>query len=326
MFDTNSRRQYRVRPAVLACVLLALAAPGPAAAPRPYERIVVFGTSLSDSGNAFALIGGTNTPPDYLVNPFLVPSAPYRSHHFSNGATWIEQFATSLGLAGSTRPALRSSSDGATNYAVGAARAYNDGRNFNLPNQVSAFLQDFDGVAPPGALIAIEMGGNDIRDALVAFSQGQDGGAILQAAVASIAQQVARLYAAGATNFLIWSSPDAGSTPAILTLDSTVPGVAAFARQLSQIFNAALSGALVPLAALPGIHIARLDAFALLTAIVANPSAFGLTNVTTACITPGVPPFTCQNADEFLFWDGIHPTKAAHGIVAQEAAAVLAIQ
>jgi outer membrane lipase/esterase len=83
---------------------------------------------------------------------------------------------------------------------------------------------------------------------------------------------------------------------------------------------------LVPLAALPGIHIARLDAFALLTAIVANPSAFGLTDVTTACITPGVPPFTCQNADEFLFWDGIHPTKAVHGIVAQEAASVLGIQ
>jgi hypothetical protein len=69
------------------------------------------------------------------------------------------------------------------------------------------------------------MGGNDIRDALVAFSQGQDGGAILQAAVASIAQQVAR-RTAGATNFLIWSAPDPGSTPAILTLDSTVPGVA----------------------------------------------------------------------------------------------------
>jgi phospholipase/lecithinase/hemolysin len=326
MFDTNSSRQSRLRPAILACAMLALATPDPAAAPRPYERIVVFGTSLSDSGNAFALVGGTNTPPDYLVDPLLVPSAPYRSHHFSNGATWIEQFATSLGLAGSVRPAFGSSSEWATNYAVGAARAYNDGRNLNLPDQVSAFLQDFGGVAPSGALYVFEMGVNDVRDALVAFSQGQNGLAIIQAAVLSIAQQIGTLHAAGARNILVWSTPDPGSTPAILTLDSTMPGVAAFARQLAQIFNAALSGALVPLAALPGIHIARLAAFALITAIVATPSGFGLTNVTTACITPGVPPFTCQNADEFLFWDGIHPTKAAHGIVAQEAAAVLAIQ
>jgi phospholipase/lecithinase/hemolysin len=328
MLETNTRRQCWVRPAILACLTLALGAPDPSAAPQPYERIVVFGTSLSDSGNAFALRGGTNTPPDYMNDPFLVPSAPYPrgGHHFSNGATWVEQFAGPLGLGGSVRPAFRSSSERATNYAVGAARAYNDGRNFNLSDQVNAFLQDFDGVAPSDALYVIEIGGNDIRDALVAFSQGQNGGAIIQAAVLSIAQNIGTLYAAGARNCLVWSVPDIGLTPAIRTLDSITPGAAAFARQLTQAFNGALSGALMQVAALPGIQIARLDAFALITAIVANPSEFGLTNVTTACITPGVPPFTCQNADEFLFWDGIHPTKTVHGIVAQEAASVLGIQ
>jgi len=48
-----------------------------------------------------------------------------------------------------------------------------------------------------------------------------------------------------------------------------------------------------------------------------------LTNVTTPCITPRVAPFTCQQPDEFLFWDGIHPTGAAHAILAQEAGRVL---
>ena len=37
-----------------------------------------------------------------------------------------------------------------------------------------------------------------------------------------------------------------------------------------------------------------------------------------------VTPFTCANPDEFLFWDGIHPSKAVHTIVSQEAATVLA--
>jgi phospholipase/lecithinase/hemolysin len=46
--------------------------------------------------------------------------------------------------------------------------------------------------------------------------------------------------------------------------------------------------------------------------------------VTTACVTPYVPPFTCESPDEYLFWDGIHPTKAVHAIIAAEAGSVLA--
>ncbi len=75
-----------------AVALLAVATATAVDAARPaYDGIVVFGTSLSDPGNAFALLGATNTPPDYLVDPLLVPAAPYArgGQHFSNGATWI---------------------------------------------------------------------------------------------------------------------------------------------------------------------------------------------------------------------------------------------
>ena len=73
----------------------------------------------------------------------------------------------------------------------------------------------------------------------------------------------------------------------------------------------------------PGIRIDRLDAYRLLTDLVGRPSAFGLTNVTGACLTPYVPPFTCGSPDEVLFWDRIHPTRAVHAIIAQEAATLL---
>jgi outer membrane lipase/esterase len=294
---------------------------------RVYDGIVVFGGSLSDSGNGFVLAGGNSTPPGYGANAFLIPNAPYArgGHHLTNGSTWVEQLAQSLKLPFSANPAFRGNSGNATNYAVGAARAREDGRNFNLERQVVAFLTDANVMASPGALYAIEMGSNDIRDALDAVSQGQNGGAIIQAALVSIAQQITTLHAAGAREFLVWKAPDVGLTPAVLALDAVTPGIANLASALTAGFNDGLDDLLALVSLLPGIHITPLDAYQLLHEVVANPPAFGMTNVTSACITPGVPPFACANPDEYLFWDGVHPTTAAHGLLAQEAVVVLGL-
>jgi outer membrane lipase/esterase len=69
----------------------------------------------------------------------------------------------------------------------------------------------------------------------------------------------------------------------------------------------------------------RLDTDKLLADIVADPAAVGLTNVDEACLKFGVVtnPF-CRTPNQYLFWDGIHPTRAGHTIVAKAAARVLA--
>lgn len=307
-----------LRFAVMGMLLLAL----PAVQAQSFDRLVVFGTSLSDPGNAFALRGGVNVPPDYSVDPFLVPDRPYArgGHHFSNGATWVELLARSLGLAPSAQPALRSNSIRATNYAVGSARARDDGINFNLGDQVARFLQDFPGGAPSSALYVIEMGANDLRDALVVAAGGGDPSPIIGAAIQSIADNITMLYLAGARQFLIWSVPDAGLTPAV----RSIPGGPAAAGMLAAAFNASLNGVLAQLAAaLPGVQFRRFDVNAILTSVVASPQAFGLTNVTGACITPSIPPFACRRPGDFLFWDGIHPSAAAHAILARAVAAAL---
>ena len=310
--------------------LLALACSAPQWSMAQGTRIVVFGTSLSDPGNAFALRGGTNTPPDYSVDPFLVPDAPYMrgGHHFSNGATWIEQYARPLGLAGNVRPAL-ASTGAASNYAVGGARAREDGLNFNLPAQVGTFLRDVGHKAPADALYVVEMGANDLRDAFVAYVTPGRGpaaaGGVIADALNAISQNIVDLYYAGARKFLVWNAPNLGLTPAFRALDTVSPGAMFLATSLSAGFNVGLETQVLPglAAALPGIELTRMDVFSKMGEVVARPAAFGLSNATSACITPSVAPFHCDNVDAFLFWDGIHPTAAGHAILAQLAAKTL---
>jgi len=305
--------------AFVASVVLIGGASVRATAQSRFSGIVVFGTSLSDPGNAFALSGDASTPPDFTLNPLLVPSAPYAKggHHFSNGATWIEQFARTVGLADTVRPAFATNDPLVTNYAVGAARAYDDGMNLNLTRQVDAFLERAGGVAPSQALYVVEMGGNDIRDAFQIYAVGGNGGPILPAALASIARNIQRLYLAGAREYLVWVPPNVALTPAIRSLG---PAAGALATTLTEAFDAGLAEMLNQLSvALPGASVARLDVHRIQNAIIADPGAFGFTTVTTACVTPNVAPFTCKDPDAFLFWDGIHPTKAGHAILAREA-------
>ena len=318
MIGTQRPATSVIRCIAVICLALLVAAPRSAVAQSRFSGVVVFGTSLSDPGNAFALGGDASTPPDFTLNALLVPAAPYAKggHHFSNGATWIEQFAGSQGLSSSVRPAFLDAH--ATNYAVGAARAYEDGINLNLTRQVDVFLERSGNIAPVQALYVIEMGSNDIRDAFGVYATGGNGGPILAGAVASIASNIQRLYAAGAREFLVWVAPNVALTPAIRSLP---PAAQNLAGLLTQVFNANLAAALTQLSAnLPGSSFERLDAYRLLNDIVADPATFDLANVTAACLTPNEAPFTCREADAYLFWDGIHPTRVGHAILAVEAA------
>jgi outer membrane lipase/esterase len=206
----------------------------------------------------------------------------------------------------------------ASNYAVGGATAGDIGRSqFPLGTQVQLFLSDVRGSAPSDAVYVIALGGNDIRAALAA----QDPAAVIHAAMSSIAQNVDLLYRAGATKFLIWSAPDLGITPAIRRLDKAVCPVAGCvaggARAATAAYNAALHTLVQGLAGLPGVTIVAFDTVASLNAVQADPRRFGLLNAKDACIEPFVRPlFRCAQPDRYFFWDGIHPTRAGHAIIA----------
>jgi len=327
--------------------ILVFGLPGMASAQLTFSGIVTFGTSVSDPGNAFSLLAhpvsglnlegdvSQNTPPYDTLDESLVPSAPYAKggHHFSNGATWIEQFAQGRGLAADVGPAFQSHSSKAHNYAVGGARATNYPDRVNLPQQVQAFLGDVGQTAPADALYVIEFGNNDIRDALVEFftvflatgDQAQAGiaaNAVITAALSGIADNIQALYGAGARKFLVLNAARIDLLPAVTALGPEATTVAGI---LTDGFNQGLAqNVLTPLGALPDIQIAQLDIADQMATIIGSPSDFGLANATDPCVTPNTPPYTCKIPDSFFFWDGIHPTKAVHAIINQEAVNVLA--
>lgn len=293
----------------------------PVYAASPYSEIYVFGDSLSDPGNVFVVNGEQSVRP---FNADNIPDAPYArgGHHFSNGKTWIEQLSADLKLKGGTGPALRTSAF--TNYAFGAARARMTGV-MDLSSQVGLFLSTTQGAIPADALYSVFVGGNDVRDATntffdVFFDTGDPVAAQLAAeavvgeAVQSIADNIMLLASSGASHFLVPNAPDIGVTPAVRALG---PEAVAVATGFSAGFNSALEATLVNLETGFGIQITRLNVFKLINDAVADPDIADLVNVTEPCITPLVTKGAfCNKPDEYLFWDGIHPTRAAHAYLA----------
>jgi len=280
------------------------------------NRFVAFGDSLTDPGNAFAVLGVISKPPFSLI-----PSAPYASGTFSNGPTWAEWLALGIESPASGAPAFVAPGEW-TNYAVGGARARPGTGSYDLTAEVSLYLSHYGGQACPGPTYVLWIGGDDLRDALTALATAAnpaDGEAqaatIIGAAVSGIAGNVMALSGAGARNFLILDAPDVSHAPAVRMAG---PAAIAAGAQLSAAFNAALAGAIAQLSQLPGVHIARYDDNTLLTAIIANPGKYFLTDVTDPCLRFGVVQgAVCQRPWQFLFWDGIHPTTTGHLIVAR---------
>ena len=279
----------------------------------PFSALYVFGDSLSDSGNNRVSFGGL-TGPNPTSNTFI-PTLPFApSGTYSNGPTWVTPFAIGLGLPGFAAPSLL----GGGNYAYGGATTSPSTPPAPFPPTLQAQLSTYrsGNTVSPTALYVIAGGGNDARAVATAVQGGANpliaipAGA--QAYAAATAAMVGSLRAAGATNIVVWNVPDLGKTPAA---GAGLGPAAEGGTQIASIFNTFLSGALA------GSGATIFDTFGRIGNFVANPAAFGFTNVTQACGFAG----NGCNASSALFWDGIHPTAFAQTLIANQMLAVVAI-
>jgi outer membrane lipase/esterase len=163
------------------------------AAASPYNSLVVFGDSLSDSGNAAAL--GAYAPNQVVLSNSYIPSAAYAPDKtFSNGLVWASDVAAAIGVP------LQPSQLGGTNFALGGATTS------NLVAQATQYLGTSSGVASPNALYVVEGGGNDARAGLPEGIAGY---------LTNIDTIVQSLKNAGAQHIVVWDTPNLALAPAV---------------------------------------------------------------------------------------------------------------
>jgi len=288
-----------------------------------FSDVVIFGDSLSDTGNTQMLYAGFG----YAVPD---PSQPYYNGRFSNGLIWTDYLAAGLGQTGDAKSYLL----GGNNYAYAGART--TGNTPSLSDPIPATLFQTQAIwggthlsADPNALYVLVAGGNDMRDARslapgsstleVSYRQLS-----ADAAIANLKGSLGILAQRGAQHVLISTLPDLGATPEALAGGASF---VAASTDATNRFNALVPN-LVAYGSTLGLDITLLDMAAVAATIRADTvlnggATYGFTNAFYPCA--GFTGSLGASCDVSLFSDGLHPSSRAHQMIADAAFSALGV-
>ena len=282
-----------------------------------FSQIVIFGDSLSDTGNVYDRTdnksGGTVKYPSGTYN--------YSDGRWTNSSdtdpgsgtyvgVWHEQLArTFLNI-----PAATYSLGGGSNYAFGGATT-NDGTHDetvvspplfgdvtitidDMGRQMDDYLASH--ATDPNALYVVWGGGNDLFN--------DDSPANVTATAARATALMTRLANAGAKYIMVPNVPPLGLIPQYATDPAKQRSLSRAAADYRDELSVDLSAAMSSLGS-QGITLTLypVDAWTNTIRVMTYPSRYGFTNIHTAAQgQSGV------NPDQYLFWDEKHPTTAGH--------------
>lgn len=273
-------------------------------AQRSFSNYYFFGDSLTDNGNLFAATGS--------------PPPPYFQGRVSNGITYAEYLAPGLVAALTT-----TSNPARLNFAFAGATATTGVVNPpNLAMQIGLY-QSRGITANPNGLYVVLAGANDLLNGVqVPANQNATGmtniGVGASTAVTGAVQSLAGL---GAKNILVLNLPDISRTPRFTT-GSGAPA-ALFMQNGVLAYNRDLTGRIGALPLAPDVRVTVFDLSAIFNQMVLTPQRFGFTITNQeflGILGSGGNPGDVNN---YIFWDGIHPTTKAHAVFAQVLTEVL---
>jgi outer membrane lipase/esterase len=285
------------RGVAIAALTLAAVSVTSVASAQTYNRLVVFGDSLSDNGNLFAFTGGTQPP------------APiYFQGRFSTGPTFVELLGFNLGRFATGSPVT-----GSINYAFGGARTDSQSVPPGMRLQLASYV-GAGGRFGSGDLVSILGGANNIFQGLPIAGASSNPTAsiapVANSAASDINFLVNSVASAGAGTILVTNLPKLSLTPQFR--NTPAAPLADFAVTT---FNGAVATQIVATAAANrNTNIILMDLFKVGDLIAASPDRFGISNVTDACFN-GVT--LCANSSGFFYLDGVHPTALGHRIIAR---------
>jgi phospholipase/lecithinase/hemolysin len=278
------------------------------AAPPPgrYSAVYAFGDSLSDAGNV-----------SYLTLDQLPVSSIYSDGRFSNGNVWVQNLSQNLGL-----PPVAPSLTGGTDYAYGGAHTGATAVHAANPTDLAAQLGQFVMNVPnpsPNALYTVWAGSNDVLGIANSTLTPEQQQATVHQAVVNEVNFINGLVAHGAKNLVVMGVPDLAKTP----YQAERPLTAATSSILAQQYNAELGAAVQQMVASGAVSADLIDTYALLGTAIANPAAYGFTNVTQpvwsgdlADPNSGTLAATGAAQGGYLFFDDLHPTATTHSLLA----------
>ena len=226
-----------------------------------FSDIVVFGDSLSDSGNTGS----------------LQPLPPGTSFTTNPDPVWSEIVAETFGASGTNSLA------GGSNYTFGGACVNPDTPCAydvvpTVTEQIEQYFLKSDGRADPNALYVIWGGGNDISNSL--FNDPLNAAGLTLAAAEVNVEQIRRLQDAGARHVVVYNLPDFSKSPFAINLGPVVQEaltqqVTAYNKVLHDGISESEDG-IVPI-----------NSHAFFNEIVENHESYGFTDATgTACGEP----------------------------------------
>lgn len=297
--------------------------PTKAAIPK-FEELYIFGDSLSDPGNLFALSGNTFPPP------------PYFEGRFSNGPLWSDRLGEGLGLTPATiAQALNDplSTAQGVNFAIAGANSddtnSNDSSPLTPPNTppmpgLASQLMGYQTLVSRLGASALD---NPLHTLWIGANDYLGGGQTNpQIVLKNISAALNQLYESGARTFLVGNLPPLGETPIGKALASEA------LNALSAAHNKGLEALLNQFELTkPDADFNLFDTNKVFTELQADPGAFGFTT-TGGCFSlsdlatnPPVPSIVQACGETSLFWDDLHPTTKAHEFLAKEALLTLAV-
>lgn len=311
-----------------------------------FTSLVVFGDSLSDTGNLFRRTGKIVPREDY-----------YYSGRFTNGFNWMDSVENTLNLPVFNSAYASSETNNDVNYglplsvldAIEDYKAkkgvwnlfyYDDKaeKGISSPFYYGGYIgqADYGKGDPETTLFAVYAGGNNYlgfvkeppfpnglryKDPLVSGAYLDVEGFTTQTAT-DFKTAANSLISIGAKFILFPNLPDLSKVP-----QGIASGAAPLLSAAVKMHNTKLYNATKELAAAhPGVTFIYMDVYSMFDEMSSKPSVYGFQNIDKPCyvgkywrILGETKPTVCGDESvqrTYVFWDTIHPTKRAHGFIA----------